>query len=121
MEIESRLRDIENNKNLLENRLNKQLRVISVQRAELDRQELEVMATMLKDDQENKILIGSFLEASCKEAFEMDDITHVESTTVDQLETDSDESDDGYKLIAKPEDRNDNLYANDSLHLLDST
>ena len=40
--------------------------------------EQEAIATMLKDDQENKILIGSFLEASCKEAFEMDDIRQVE-------------------------------------------
>jgi hypothetical protein len=34
------------------------------------------------------------LEASCKEAFEMDDIRHVESTTIDRLETDSDENDE---------------------------
>jgi hypothetical protein len=76
------------------NRLDEQLRAISEQRVELDRQEQEAMATMLKDDQENKILIGSFLEASCKEAFEMDDIRHVESNTIDRLETDSDKNDE---------------------------
>jgi hypothetical protein len=39
---------------------------------------------MLKDDQENKILIGPFLEASCGEAFELHDIRQLEST--DQLQ-----------------------------------
>jgi hypothetical protein len=83
---------MEINKNFFENRLDEQLRAISEQRAELDRQEQEAIATMLKDDQENKILIGSFLEASCRETFEMDDIRQVEST--DQLETESDENND---------------------------
>jgi hypothetical protein len=77
------------NKNFLENRLDAQLPAISEQRAELDRQERETIATILKDDQENKIPIGSSLEASCREAFEMDDIRQVES--IDRLQTDSDE------------------------------
>ena len=63
--------------------------------------EQEAMATMLKDDQENKILIGSFLEASCKEAFGMDDIRHVESATIDRLETDSDENDEQQPFLAE--------------------
>jgi hypothetical protein len=46
---------------------------------------------MLKDDQKNKILIKSFLEASCKEAFEMDDIRQVK-TAIDRSQTDSDEN-----------------------------
>jgi hypothetical protein len=55
--------------------------------------EQEAIATMLKDDQENKILIGSFLEALCREAFEMDDIRQVE-TAIDRSQTDSDENND---------------------------
>jgi hypothetical protein len=86
--------------------------------SELDRQEQEAMATMLKDDQENMILIGLVLEALCKEAFEMDDIRHVESTTLDRLETDSDGNDDGYGFIARPKGKNDDLDANKSLHFL---
>jgi hypothetical protein len=78
------------------------------------------IATMLKDDQENKILIGSFLAASCKEAFEMDVTRHAESTIMDRLETDLNENDDGYRLTTKSKDRNDDLDANKSLHLLDS-
>ena len=47
---------MEINENFLKNRLDKQLRAISKQRAELDKREQEAIATMLKDDQENKIL-----------------------------------------------------------------
>ena len=93
LEIESRLRDMEINKNFLENRLDEQLRAISEQHAELDRMEQEAIATMLKDDQENKILIASFLEASCREAFEMDDIRQVEMA-IDRSQTDGDENND---------------------------
>ena len=93
----------------------------SLQRAELDRKEQEAIATMLKDDQENKLLIRSFLEASCREAFEMDDVRHVESTTMDRLETDSGENnDDDHRFIAKPEGKNDDIDADKSSHLLNS-
>ena len=81
---------MEVNNNFLGNRLDEQLRAISEQRAELNRMEQEAIATMLKDDQENKILIWSFLEASCKETFEMDDIRLVE-TPIDRSQTDNDE------------------------------
>ncbi|RDL40953.1 uncharacterized protein BP5553_00932 [Venustampulla echinocandica] len=69
LEIGSRIRDMELNKNFLENRLDEQLQVISEQRAELDRKEKEAIATMLQDDQENKLLIGSFLEDAVKITF----------------------------------------------------
>jgi hypothetical protein len=61
---------------------------------------------MLKDDRGNKILIGSFLEASCKEAFEIDDIRQVE-TAIDRSQTNSDENnDDDHRFIAKPKGKN---------------
>ncbi len=50
LEIENWLRDVEINKNFLENRLDEQLREISEQRTELDRKEQEAIATMLKGD-----------------------------------------------------------------------
>lgn len=93
-DIESRIRDMEFNKNFLENRLDEQLRAIEEQRAELDRQEQEAIATMLKEDQENKNLVGSFLEAACKEAFEVDDGREVEAAVVDWEQTDSDKTND---------------------------
>lgn len=44
------------NKNFLENRLDEQLQVINKQRAELDRQEEDAIAMMVKEDQENNCL-----------------------------------------------------------------
>lgn len=93
-EMESRIRDMEFNKNFLENRLDEQLRAVEEQRAELDRQEREAIATMLKDDQENKMLIGSFLEVACKEYFEVDNGREMEAAAVDRSQTDSDKNDD---------------------------
>jgi hypothetical protein len=47
---------MEMNKNFLENRLDEQLQVINKQRAELDRQEEDSIAMMVKEDQENNCL-----------------------------------------------------------------
>ncbi|KAH8587971.1 hypothetical protein B0O99DRAFT_731242 [Bisporella sp. PMI_857] len=69
LEIGSRIRDMELNKNFLENRLDEQLQAISEQRAELDKKEKEAIATMLQEDQENKLRIGSFLEDAVKNTF----------------------------------------------------
>lgn len=81
LEIGSRIRDMELNKNFLENRLDEQLQAISEQRAELDRQEKEAIETMLQEDQENKLLIGSFLEDAVKNIFgRPDEIGSVELT-----------------------------------------
>jgi hypothetical protein len=66
LEIGSRIRDMELNKNFLENRFDEQLQIISEKRAELDRQEKEALATMLQEDQKNKQLVGSFLEGAVK-------------------------------------------------------
>jgi hypothetical protein len=65
---------------------------------------------MLRDDQENKMLIGSFLEASCKEAFEMDDMKQ-SSTAIDRLHTESDDNDDSYRYVAQPEVNSKDLEA----------
>jgi len=83
LEIGSRIRDMELNKNFLENRLDEQLHAISEQRAELDRKEREAIATMLQEDQENKLLIGSFLEDAVGTTFGRPDETGpVESASV---------------------------------------
>lgn len=119
-EAESRLRDMEINKNFLENRLDEQLRTISEQRAELDRKEQDAIATMLRDDQDNKMLIGSFLEASCKEAFEIADVKQ-DSTALIRLHTDSDDNDDdAHGSITQPEGNNEDPKAEKSLLLLNS-
>jgi uncharacterized protein YPO0396 len=93
LEIEGRIRDMELNKNFLENRLDEQLRAIGERRAELDRLEQEAIATMLKEDRENRILIGSLLEGSCMDAFDMDKVREVEAA-IDHPRTESDENND---------------------------
>lgn len=69
LEMGSRIRDMELNKNFLENRLDEQLQAINKKREELDREEKEAIATMLSEDRENKSLAGSFLEAAVKNIF----------------------------------------------------
>ena len=68
-ELDDRIRDMELNKNFLENRLEEELEAIREARAELDRRENEAKATMLKEDRENKFLVGSLLEKSAWKLF----------------------------------------------------
>jgi hypothetical protein len=68
-EIEGRIKGMQLNKNFLENRLDEQYRAIWEQRAELDRMEEDAIATMLKEDRENRTLIGSLIESSVKTIF----------------------------------------------------
>ena len=93
LEIGSRIRYMELNKNFLENRLDEQLQAISEQRAELDRKERGAISTMLQEDQENKLLIGSFLEDAVNITFgQPDEIGPVESTSMVNDAPESDEN-----------------------------
>lgn len=105
LEIGSRIRDMELNKNFLENRLDEQLRAINKQRAELDRQEEDAIATMLKEDQENKLLIGSFLEDAVKNTVGRPEVGSVESTNMLDAAHEGDEvdEDDEYENVMEPE------------------
>jgi hypothetical protein len=51
LEMGSRIRDMELNKNFLENRLDEQLQAINKKREEFDREEKEAIETMLSEDQ----------------------------------------------------------------------
>jgi hypothetical protein len=104
LEIGSRIRDIELNKNFLENRLDEQLRAINKQRAELDRQEEDAIATMLKEVQENKLLIGSFLEDAVKNTVGRPEVGSMGSTNMlDAHEGDEVDDDDEYENVIEPE------------------
>lgn len=93
LEIGSRIRDMELNKNFLENRLDEQLQAISEQRAELDRRERDAVATMLQSDQHNKQLIGLFLEDAIMIAFgRPDKVRPIESTNMVNGEQESNRS-----------------------------
>jgi hypothetical protein len=96
---------MELSKNFLENMLDEQLRAINKQRAELDRQEEDAIATMLKEDQENKLLIGSFLEDAVKNTVGRPEVESVESTNMLNAAHDGDEvdEDDEYENVMEPE------------------
>lgn len=94
---------MELNKNFLENRLDEQLQAISEQRAELDRKEREAIATMLQEDEENKLLIGSFLEDAVNTTFgRPDEAGPVESINVvnGAHESDGDDGDERENAVA---------------------
>ncbi|KAH8748830.1 hypothetical protein BGZ57DRAFT_806396 [Hyaloscypha finlandica] len=69
LEMGSRIRDMELNKNFLENRLDEQLQAINKKHGELDREEKEAIATMLSEDRVSKSLAGAFLEDAVKNIF----------------------------------------------------
>ena len=119
LEIGSRIRDMELNKNFLENRLDEQLQAISEQRAELDRMEKEAIAAMLQEDQENKLLIGSFLEDAIKITFGRPEVVPVQSTNMANSthESDGNDEDEQENLMA-PEIVNGDMDAAKSPHYL---
>ena len=55
---------MELNKNVLEDTVSCRLREIQEKREELDRMEAEVIRKMLRDDMDNKLLIGQQLDNS---------------------------------------------------------
>ncbi|XXH02984.1 hypothetical protein Hte_009374 [Hypoxylon texense] len=63
-ELESKIKAMELNKNVLENSAKAGLEEIQRQREELDRKEAEIITNMIRDDRENKSLIGILLEDS---------------------------------------------------------
>ena len=68
-EIESKIKAMELSKNVLEDSMTCELEEIRRQRQELDEKEKHLVANMLKEDQENRSLIGSLLEESIKRIF----------------------------------------------------
>jgi len=68
-EIDSKIKAMELNKNVLEDSVSHELEEIRRQREELERKEKELVANMLKEDQENKSLIGVLLEESVRSMF----------------------------------------------------
>ena len=122
LEIGSRIRDMELNKNFLENRLDEQLKAISDQRAELDRKEKNAIATMLQEDEENKLLIGSFLEEAVKNTFGHPEIGHPESTNMIDDAHESDESDEAeHENVVELRLMNDDVDTSNSAHLQPNT
>jgi len=68
-EIDSKIKAMELNKNVLEDSLSHELQEIRQQREALDRKEKDLIANMLREDLENKSLIGILLEESVRNIF----------------------------------------------------
>jgi hypothetical protein len=99
-EMESRIRDMELNKNFLENRLEDELQKINEQRAELDEREKNAVTAMLRDDLENKSLIGNLLEASVERIFK-EDYAHVRTFDEEEPDTDADSDKESFEDVAE--------------------
>lgn len=68
-DVNSKIKAMELNKNVLEDMASNELRRIHQKRAELDMMEAEVIQKMLTDDMDNKALIGRLLEESVHDIF----------------------------------------------------
>lgn len=68
-EIDSKIKAMELNKNVLESGFTQELQEIGRQREELDRKEERLRAEILANDSENKSLVGSLLEESVRKIF----------------------------------------------------
>ena len=88
-EFEAKIKALELNKNFLENILDQELREIAEQRAQLDQREKDAISTMVREDEEYKILIGSRLEQCIHSVFNKDTQPSTEPDT--KAETDSED------------------------------
>ncbi|KAH8696296.1 hypothetical protein BGW36DRAFT_397879 [Talaromyces proteolyticus] len=70
LEIDSKIKAMELNKNVLEDTLGQELQKIQQQREELDMLEKALAARIIREDRENKVLIGSLLEESVNRLFD---------------------------------------------------
>ena len=129
-EIESKIKAMEFSKNVLEDNLSNELREICRQREELDRKEKELVATMLKEDADNKSLIGDLLAESIQKIVcqpgegasrnDKDEPRYdggVRSGSEERLSTDGEEN--GVKESATGDDNSDRLGSTDCNGCLD--
>ncbi|RAO74328.1 uncharacterized protein BHQ10_010340 [Talaromyces amestolkiae] len=75
LEIDSKIKSMELNKNFLENTLSQQLQKIQQQRDDLDLQEKELRERIVRDDCENKKFIGDLLEDCVNKLFDVEPMT----------------------------------------------
>ncbi|KUL81336.1 hypothetical protein ZTR_10421 [Talaromyces verruculosus] len=75
LEIDSKIKSMELNKNVLENTLCQKLQEIQRQRDDLDLQEKELREKVIRDDGENKNLIGDLLEDCVNRLFDVETMT----------------------------------------------
>ena len=101
-ELEAKVKALELNKNFLENILAQELQEIVEQRAQLDQRERDAISTMVKEDDEYKLLIGSRLEQYVQDVLTKDTQPLVKPDTKVETESD-DESNNKDEPILDPE------------------
>ncbi|KAL1962115.1 hypothetical protein VTN77DRAFT_582 [Rasamsonia byssochlamydoides] len=125
-EVESKIKAMELNKNVLEDALSQELGVIHRQREELNRREKDSIARVLQEDRENQSLIGVLLEESVKRIFE-EGTKHVEG---EEVKSDDAEmaaaADNGLDAVeaSNPEESAKRIFDEETKHMgggLDST
>jgi DNA polymerase kappa len=75
LEVDSKIKSMELNKNFLESTLSQELQKIQRQRDDLDLQEKELRERITRDDCENKIFIGDLLEDCVIKLFDVEPIS----------------------------------------------
>ncbi|KAI0129459.1 hypothetical protein BJ170DRAFT_680959 [Xylariales sp. AK1849] len=93
-ELDDKIGAMELNKNDLENNAGAGLKEIQRQREELDRQERELIANMLKHDADNKVFIGTLLEDSVGRIFHETPEDEATNATKSDAEAVEDEEED---------------------------
>ncbi|EAW12032.1 uncharacterized protein ACLA_007920 [Aspergillus clavatus NRRL 1] len=68
-DIQSKIKTMELNKNALEDHFARELRALQLQREELDRQQERLIAMTIKNDKDNKNLMGLLVEESMERIF----------------------------------------------------
>ena len=115
-EIDSKIRAMELNKNVLEDTVSKELEMIQRQREELERIEKGLVENMKKDDLENRSLIGSLLEDSVRKIFADNEPEAALEVDEDNSEGKEDDDLNGFMIASKEcEFRRDKTGDHDSL------
>lgn len=111
-EIDSKIKAMELNKNVLEDTVSRELENIHRQREELDKMEKDLVENMRKDDLENVSLIGSLLGDSVRKIFDEELQTCLERDE-DNYESKADDDLNGFE-----ETRSESLEGDDAIKLV---
>ncbi|KAI6086747.1 hypothetical protein F4821DRAFT_237878 [Hypoxylon rubiginosum] len=95
-ELDGKIKAMELNKNVLENSTKVGLEDIQRRREDLDRMETEMIAKMIRDDRENKSLIGVLLEDTVCRILEGN--TEIEDEAIEAQNGDAGRTEDPFKV-----------------------
>ncbi len=103
-ELDRNIKAMELHKNALEDALSRHLQDICRQRQALDQKEREAKAAMVREDGENKSLVGSLLEESVWRIFGAEGVRHQGDVQAHRVDPDGDSDDDDAGYVEACED-----------------